>query len=394
MVEISDYPIFVSLMHEVYQKTFDRPLASLSFSERRDLSAIIVQQTGQPISGKILWTYVKRIVKEDESQKIPRNSTLDILAKYVLEGRSDFSQNNPFPYWYTYRKIWKEETSNSLSSSSIDQPKNSSNLARSLVFQVLLLITALVFVGIFLFQKEEVPFFSGQRFTTSLLDSLYQTNWFLLNPDLPKWVKSDTNQCLVMKTYQGDSWLDDPSIEPTINNILTHRINCGDCCEITIKIRSFHPNQRYQQGGFFLFYGESGEEIPSVRYTYDGTERATYVSAIYRSVVHQNESLLRDKSTIRRRITHQSLPQWDSHIDSIMLRLRVKESLYTFSRKVNDEEYISVKSMELPLSKPSYIGLAAFAGYAKIPPVIPVADSIEVYFEYLKINPCNSVVKK
>lgn len=240
--------------------------------------------------------------------------------------------------------------------------------------------------------QATVPFF--EKFTTSNLDSLRDNGWDLLFPDIKKWESFQDGEYPTLATWLGDSWLDNVDYEPIVQNILAREINCGDCCEIKVKMLDFNPYQRYQQAGIYLFYDEYNA-YPSLRYTLTFPILPVRMSpryrmqAVWRKAEYHNERLFQSVKTRADAITWKKEdPPY--HIDSLIFQIQVKGNQYSFSYKVNEKPPVLILTRLLSLDEPLTLGLAAFQGRPDIPsPIFPVADTIPARFEYVEIIPCD-----
>lgn len=244
--------------------------------------------------------------------------------------------------------------------------------------------------------KSTVPFF--KRFYNSNLTELKEDGWFLsdsVRHDLWGNPKYENTGYLTMETLLGDSNLDNEEYSPKIINVLAHSINCGDCCEITIKVVDFNPYQRYQQANVFFFY--SDKVVPSLKFSYDCGRAANIIQAFFRDHEYKNTALIPfDKFQERSKISHinnskiQNLRTPETKIDSLILKLKIEKQNYFFSYKTNRNAYIPLKAEYINYPPPKYIGLAACQGRPDIPfPIYPVADTIPVHFEYVRLKKCD-----
>ncbi len=227
------------------------------------------------------------------------------------------------------------------------------------------------------------------KLNTNDLLKLEEEGWYLRNPDLSKWVTQNKTGRLILKTHLGDSWLENEDYEPIVYNILSRKMECGDCCKIVLTISGFNPTQRYQQGGFFLFYDDL--DFPSLRMTYRGDENITSVQAAFRDDKYSNEDIIHISKYAQRTIVSKVINGIaENPVDSIKLILKIQGNTYFFSKQTDDNKIIPIASQKILMPSPVSIGLAAFQGRPEIPfPIRPVADILPVYFESLKIISCD-----
>lgn len=202
------------------------------------------------------------------------------------------------------------------------------------------------------------------------------------------------SEYITLPTLLGNSWLENRDYEPGIVNILAHPVQCGPCCEISVKIIDFNPYQRYQQAGFFLYFSE--EEVPSLRFNFAAAAQTNHLDLVVRDGVRQNQNitpLSHNKSCtlispIRTNTrTKQRIPQ--KKIQSITLSVIIEGDQFCYQYQIDDGEVIPIRSSELELGPPQFIGLAAFQGRPDIPYLrLPMADVIEAKFEYGRVVSC------
>ena len=276
------------------------------------------------------------------------------------------------------------------------QPPASTFERKSGIFTYILAAGSILFLGIavLLLSSEEPSQTTAyaQRFRHSDLDSLTDEGWFLYDPDTSVWDRYPQSGYLTLETFQGDYWLDDPNYPTFVKNVLARKIACGPCCEITVKLVDFNPFQRYHQAGFVLFYDRDfpPDQVPSVRLTITQSwfDSLSHFSAVYRAREYENIVLLKDVLNERTYVTKEFKDGgWST--DTVWMRLRMEGNQHTFFRKAQDEtNFLAIKTEQLPVSDPQYLGLAAFQGFPLVPPVIPIADTIPAHFEYVEISPC------
>jgi hypothetical protein len=228
-----------------------------------------------------------------------------------------------------------------------------------------------------------------QHFTNTTLVSLNGSDWYLLDSiNQSLWSNPTNNQdtFLTLKTYLGDSFLESKDYDPQIINILAHRITCGKCCDIYVKLVDFNPSHRYQQAGFFIYYSE--KTYPSLRMTlgFDGM-----VSVIKRDAKYSNTPLLGANNNLRAKAYNVKSGIIENPIDSIVLRMQIQDGQYFFSHKVNNGNFVDIMSQSLSLPRPVAIGLAAFQGRPEVPfPIYPATKPIPAKFEYAIVTPCKN----
>ena len=297
----------------------------------------------------------------------PRRETLDVFSNYVLTK----NHTNDTKHFIDF------------------QNEIVSRKKRVPVFLIAVLVgIILIFAGIRLFRSYGLPAqksadFFEQKLDCTSLKCLEKKGWTIENYDSLTW-NNQNHTNLVLLTQEGDSWLDDTRYTPQIKNILKHKLPHGDF-EVEVTLVDFNPSQRYQQAGFFIFFDEN-QGVPSVRMTYANANEFNKVQGVYRQGLHSNKDLLEGRN--ERAIISFVKPEYTRYVDSLTLRLEVNQNEFSFARKINNEEFIYIKSVNLELNKtPTYIGLAAFQGYPTLPPSLPPADIIPAQFSKIVVRP-------
>lgn len=95
----TEFPIFQSLLGDVYAKAFSEPLSTLPHSKAKSLSWFVYESTGYVLSYKTLSNYVSAVLGQEPERVNPNVTTLAILVRYV-QGQTAV---NDAVAWYQYR---------------------------------------------------------------------------------------------------------------------------------------------------------------------------------------------------------------------------------------------------------------------------------------------------
>ncbi|MEZ4991258.1 MAG: hypothetical protein R2824_12630 [Saprospiraceae bacterium] len=353
----------------------------MTIGESEEVAFTIEEALGyQGIGARSIKNYTHYIQDQSYDRINPNLSTLNSLVQYLWEA------DNANGLWLKFRKRTKA-TKNSF----FGEHKKKMLL-------VVLLLACLLAGGLtYSFQKR--PFKAYRyTFTDSNLDRLEKEGWFLfpdsINLDLWNDPSIQSSPLLNLKTHPGGSWLENRNYTPKTINTLTHPIQCGECCEILVKLVDFNPYQRYQQAGFFLFYGDS--EIPSIHFAHASAGRESHIQAVKRNGLYANEHLLPFEQYKKRSKVSDIVLNPTNHrfepkttVDSTVLKLVIQGSHYFFLYKTDQNDYTPVGSKKIEFGSPSYIGLTAFQGRPDVPyPVFPTASVIDAKFEYVVVKKC------
>ena len=99
-MQVSEFSIFRTLLHEVHLKAFGEPLNTLPYGKAQALSWLIEEATGQLLSYKTLSNFVGAALQRRPESVNPNAGTLAILVRY-LQGSA--SGGNDAVVWYKYR---------------------------------------------------------------------------------------------------------------------------------------------------------------------------------------------------------------------------------------------------------------------------------------------------
>ncbi|MCB9289676.1 MAG: hypothetical protein H6560_20400 [Lewinellaceae bacterium] len=369
------------LRREVWKRAMGNERINPSSRYCRRISHAIEEQVGEVLHKDTIRNFLR-------GNNEPQARIRDIYATFVLNG------NAAQPCTYDEFILWVEGQSFSAEKEKTDRRRQTFPLpGRSLKRAAVIIAIAIgVFVAaLFLppvLRPEPTNLF--YRFTHSNLEQLEADGWFLfpdsINHEL--WGRYPESGYLTLETFPGDSFLDNRDYKPWVINILARAFECGSCCEIEVKITDFTPGQRYQQAGFFLFYGHS--VVPSLRmaYAWEGVSVATNI--FIRDDTYSNRTLFPTSAFNNRRKILSALNYAEGvRLDSVVLKARVQGNQYFLLHKIDDGDFIALRSQSLNLPPPRYIGLAAFQGRPEIPyPIYPQADTLQVNFEYVRIRPC------
>lgn len=377
-----DISIFKELMTQVLMKATGKSLHKMTIGEFEEV-AFKIEETldNSGIGARSLKNYTRYLVDQKYDKINPNLSTLNGLVQYLWEA------DTPDGLWLEFRK-------QSITESNTFFPANKKII---LVGTTFLLAALLVGILIYNFQKRQFRPLQ-YNFTHSDLSLLNKDGWFLFpdSVDLRLWNDSvtQTSGLLNLKTHLGGPWLENRDFSPKTINILAHPIQCGECCEIQVKLVAFNPYQRYQQAGFFLFYSES--EIPSISFIFACGGGTNHIQAVRRDGEYANEHLIpfeqyKSRAKVSDIFLNPDTKKYEPRVavDSTILKLVVQGSHYFFLYKTDQNEFKPVASKKIEFGRPISIGLTAFQGRPDVPtPVFPVADVIEAKFEYVTITKC------
>jgi hypothetical protein len=353
------------------QQVWEKSIGTKEIVEEKNYFEQIAEDVFETTHERIHWHTVRNLY---EGRHNPSTATLNILATYLLGSRDQPRTFQHFIEHYRRKKI--------------PPPQK-----RWYAMGGILLVVGLLAVYTQSLKHSTQAF--SQKLTHSNLEVLENQGWFLFPDSIDRdlWVQDTTPGFLTLKTYLGDSWLENIDYEPKIINILARKLRCGDCCTIEVVLAGFNPYQRYQMAGFYLF--EEKEPWPSLRYCLDYAVSSNNVGSVLRLEKYWNERviLLTDGRFLGQKIVVTPIVDGkpDPPIDSLVLKLRIEGNQYSFYKQVNDQyEEAPVLTKHLPLKTPRYIGLYAAQGRPEIPsPIYPVADTIYAHFQEIRIKPCD-----
>lgn len=106
-MESKEFTVFGCLLTEVYLKAFGESISTLPHGKAQTLSWLIYESTGEMLSYKTLANYVSAVLAEKPGSINPSDSTLSILATYVMDVNEQ-CMNRDLPTrvyaaWYKYR---------------------------------------------------------------------------------------------------------------------------------------------------------------------------------------------------------------------------------------------------------------------------------------------------
>jgi hypothetical protein len=247
-----DRPIFINLFKEACERCFGSPfISTLSESDSKLLSNKIFERTGLVIGAKSLKNYSLYVTtsnSKDTRKENPSVSTLDTLARYVLDApyTNEIQRNDNeshYPYWFQYRN----EHSNTILNLKI----NRVNWKKTkIVFSVVLTIFIGFLVIKSLKQKNTNKNFID-NFNSVLEDSLRSKGWNIKSVDTTWWNRRNEKPGhLALYTLKGDNWANNEN-PARIKNLFMRKIN-SDCFMVEIHLTNFIPKQNWQQAGILL----------------------------------------------------------------------------------------------------------------------------------------------
>lgn len=272
---------------------------------------------------------------------------------------------------------------------------------------LIILVLAIIFLGKYCCNiakfSRQLNINPGEQFdqylTYEYLDSLLGIEWFIADPDSVALEKFKDSKYLKIGTEIGDYYRrfgEGNYRKEIIKNLFYRKINCGDCCTITLKLSDFHPYQEFQQAGFLLFYSDTINRrfYTRLTYTFEGNQppsgKKTQVLPIFYDYYSKEFALNRGG----RHLTPISLPKrYDESLktDSITLQIGIRDGVYAFSYMRNTIRGLTLtKGFDLNLPPPKIIGIGAWQGHSIEHDLDdPLADVIPVTFKRLIIEPCS-----
>lgn len=366
---------------EAWKKAFGNEQINPAGRYCKKISQAIEEEVGEVLHKDTIRNFLR-------GNNDPQPRIRDIYATFVLEG----NEERPCTYNDFILHI-KEEDSTAGEEKKRPRLPVLTRMAGCRTMSVAALIIAIIAIlgtaGFSFLLSRSKPSSISYRFTHSNLEQLEADGWFLFpdSIDYDLWGRYPNSGYLTMETFPGDSYLDNREYKPWVINILARAFECGDCCEIEVKVTGFTPWQRYQQADFFLFYED--EAVPSFRMGYGFAGSVVATDAFIRDDIYSNRSFFPPHYIGRTRILSGRDIDAKVSLDSVVLKIRIQDGQYFLLHKVNDGGFIPLRSQSLDFPPPRYIGLAAFQGRPEIPyPVYPQADTIPAHFEYVRIRPC------
>lgn len=226
-----------------------------------------------------------------------------------------------------------------------------------------------------------------ERFDEVSVDSLKSRDWKILDYDSAMFSKQLKPGCLTLHTLMGDTWVWWAIGEkPMIKNMLVKRLGSPNCF-VTARIAGgFDPDQNWQQAGVFLYDQDLGrEQIFRVTFAADRNENFKYehqgkrvrlVQKIQTILIH-NQSVATSNRILR-------FPEYQPVFPDIGLRLTIRGQKIIVNFWVDGDgsplEEENKREIDLPFT-PAYVGIAAFQGNRTY------ADTIPVFFDYVKVEP-------
>lgn len=385
-----------ALKREVWKKAKGNTSIAKASHHYEDIRKAILRDTAYRLSKDTIRNFL-------EDRHEPQPKVLDIYATFVLEGTQEKPKTiQEFEDWLLKQNEVEPKT----------QSAWPSRIRVLLASLVLLLVFIFGTIGSRFTDSEpadlagvikndsslEGPIMFHYPFQKPKLRRLYNDGWFWMgdSTDVNLWEAYNpvSNDYLRMPTLLGDSWSENRNYPPYIRNVLARSIDCGSCCEISVKIVGFNPYQRYQQAGLFLF--NSKEEVPSLRYTFASNGGSNHIDAVLREGLYQNRHLIpgqiyghRSRISWIKENSNGQHPQPDIQVDSIILQVTIDPPHYFFVYQINDNEPVPLASRKIEVLEPRFLGIAAFQGRPDIPyPSYPIADTIVASFEYVNLEPC------
>lgn len=239
--------VFFVLFKEVSAKCFGYPLQkALTETESKLLQNQVFEATGLVIGWKSLKNYSLFIQNGNLKEENPSVSTLDTLARYVLNApytteTERKTNESHFPYWFKYKEEY-------FSNDNTVIKKPGTKIFFSILALVFLLI--IIIVGFYFFYSSGSKYFSTDFYSVNE-DSLLHDGWFVKDKDEAFWNKrAEKPGLLTMFTLTGDNWLDTLH-KPQIKNLLLRKIN-ADCFTAEVHLENFFPQHEWQQAGILL----------------------------------------------------------------------------------------------------------------------------------------------
>lgn len=198
---------------------------------------------------------------------------------------------------------------------------------------------------------------------------------------------------LTLFTYPGDYWVKWDSGEvPVIKNMLVKRLECNHCVLSTEITKNFNPSQNWQQAGVFLF-GPEIDPKNNVRITFCYDEGRGYESllhGIYAKKVQKIMVVLLRNGLPEEKTQVVRLPEVEIDLQELYLFVNIDRRKimisFRYGNTWNALHQDSNIEMELPFV-PAYVGLGAFQGFTDERGKPLGADTIPVFFDYLKVEP-------
>lgn len=372
----SNLSAFAALFREAAAKCFGQPLYKpLSEPESRRLSSEIEAATGLVIGWKSLKNYAAFVLGESAGrQENPSVSTLDTLARYVLEAapvtEAQRKKNGAdYAFWFRYKEQRGENTP-------IAAPQKRRFFPVWLWMGYGAVIGLLVF---FLFIKKSPPEKIKEDFHSVATDYLTEKGWFLQSPNPGYWNQRNLSpNNLTLYTLQGDNW-PKTGEAPRIQNLLLRKIH-DDCFATEVHFANFLPHENWQQAGLLLledttFTGKSIRLSISYNDFFGGFSQPGEI------IVQGIASYGKGYSTLEE-ILHQSLFTLDDGDNRIVaenlqhsaVRIEKQGRKFRFLYSASPNENFSFKELttyEFDM-EPHYVGIFALKGFVDSTAVMPV----------------------
>lgn len=245
----TDKAAFISLFNEACENCFGFKITTaLSEPDSRHMANKIFDQTGLVIGARSIKNYSAFVMSGDSRQENPSVSTLDTLARYVLDApHTDEAKRQAdeshFPYWFDYRRRYTEKTNRSR--------EFFSSLRRSAYLYLVGLVIILGFYLAVTFTGKNRNFMFTENFNSVSSDTLYRNGWIIKSPDAVFWnLRGEMPGHITLYTLKGDNWPlgNNPA---GIKNLLMRKIN-SDCFTVEIHMSGFVPLENWQQAGILL----------------------------------------------------------------------------------------------------------------------------------------------
>lgn len=333
----------------------ERKIRKITEGEARSLAAHIKELTGQTISPRSLINYFKAAESEDWMSINPSMYTLDILAKYGLNGSSGmYGRELPSDAGLYWLKFKQNETASAVS------PRPAGRLKIRGIFWVTLFILLGIPAAWLILKPSPTDF--RDTFDHVSLDALQDSGWAVLDLDTLWLKKQPMAGHLTLYTLHGDYWTK-PHETPYVRNTLVRKIKNPREWDIFLNLTDFKPNGTFQQVGLVFFETPQNKQRV-IRYTlcYTMEEQLDcFYPKKYAELLEIKNGLV---EAIKSTAVH-NRPDGHGNLEShdVCLRVQFTEGKFIFSFQAGDtyQGFTPIKEHQSTL-KPKYVGIFAFQG--------------------------------
>lgn len=337
----------------------DHKIRKINESEARSLAAQIKELSGQTISPRSLINYFKAAESDDWTSINPSMYTLDILAKYGLNGISGIhGREQPSEAGLYWLKFKQNETASAVS------PRLDGRLRISNKFWISLISVLSIIVAWLLLKPSHSDF--RDNFDHVSLGALQDSGWAVLDLDTFWLQKQPMPGHLTLYTLHGDYWTK-PHETAYVINTLVRKIQNPREWDIFLNLTDFEPNGTFQQVGLVFFETPQNKQRV-IRYTlcYTMEEQLDCFYPKKYAELHEIKNGLVE--SLKSTAVHNRPDGKGNYLSNdVCLRVQFSEGKLFFSFRAGDayNGFTTIKEYQSTL-KPKYVGIFAFQGQTDI----------------------------